>query len=222
MTRLDLQNLVLQWTDDPLGGYFNPTDFVQPALNRALLEVQKQLVMAGEMYYIKTPPLETQTVVNQAYYILPDDFLKLHRMEYVVSGSGVNEDINTLSFITLNQQDLIGASTVGAPVAFNIQRSRIQLFPVPDQARPLRIFYSYRVTAMTSDSSTPDCPEEFQEYIAILATLDCFIKDDRANTNIMEKKNYYETILKQMAQDRQEVNPRMVVVTENDGYGMPF
>ncbi len=222
MTRLDLQNLVLQWVDDPLGGYFDPTAFVQPALNRALLEVQKQLIMAGEMYYLKTPPPVTTTVANQGVYILPDDFLKLHRLEYVISGTGTNECINALQPITLNQQDLIGNSVTGTPVGFNIQRNRIQLFPTPDQARTLRMFYSYRIVEMTSDSDTPDCPEEFQEMIAILATMDCFIKDDRAPTNILTKKQYYEQLLKQMAEDRQQVSPRMVVVTEDAGYYMPF
>ncbi len=123
MTRLDLQNLVLQWVDDDAGGYFSASGFVQPALNRALMEVQKQLLQAGENYYIKVPPPVTTTVANQADYILPDDFVKLHRLEYVISGQGVNEEISSLQFITLNQQDLIGRSVVGTPVAYNIQKN---------------------------------------------------------------------------------------------------
>ncbi len=222
MTRLDLQNLVLQWVDDDAGGYFDPTNFVQPSLNRALLEVQKRLILAGEMYYLKMPPSETQTVVNQATYVLPDDFLKLHRMVYVISGSGINETVNSLSFITLNQQDLIGTTNTGTPVVFNIQGNKITLYPTPDKATTLRLWYSYRAAAMTSDSSTPDCPEEFQEFIAILACMDCFIKDDRMPTNILTKKAYYERLLEDMAEDRSQQGPRMVVVTENEGNYMPF
>ncbi len=222
MTRLDLQNLVLQWTDDPNGGYFDPVQFVQPALNRALLEVQKQLLQAGEMYYLKTPPPTTQTVANQGVYLLPDDFVKLHRVEYVISGIGVNEQVNSLQFITLNQQDLIGKSTVGTPIAFNIQKNRIQLFPIPDKATTLRLFYSPRVVGMSSDSDSPDCPEDYQEYIAVLATYDCFIKDDRPATNILTKKAYYEALMKDEMQQRSQQGPRMVVTTEDDGYYMPF
>ena len=217
-----MQNLVLQWVDDPAGGYFDPTDFVQPALNRGLLEVQKRLIEAGEMYYLKVPPVETQTVANQASYQLPDDFLKLHRMVYVISGSGVSETVNSLSFITLNQQDLIGSNVTGTPVCFNIQKDRVTLYPTPDKATTLRLWYSYRVAQMTVNSDVPDCPEEFHEYIAILAAMDCFIKDDRAPTNILTKMNYYETLLKQMAKDRQQQGPRMIVVTEDSGSYMPF
>ncbi len=222
MTRLDMQNLVLQWVDDPNGGYFDPVNFVQPALNRALLEVQKQLLQAGENYYIKVPPPVTTTVANQADYILPDDFVKLHRLEYVISGQGVNEEISSLQFITLNQQDLIGRSVVGTPVAYNIQKNRLQLFPTPDKATTLRLFYSPRVVGMSSDSDSPDCPEDYQEYCCVLAAYDCFIKDDRPPTNILTKKAYYENLMKEEMQQRSQQGPRMVVTTEDEGYYMPF
>lgn len=220
MTRLELQNLVLQWVDDPQGTYFSPPDFIQPALNRAQQEVQKQLIEAGENYYLK-PPLETTTVVNQAEYILPDDFLKLHRLIYVIGGVYPNETTASLGWITLQQQDLIGPQ-VGTPTAYIMKKNRIQLVPAPDRATTLRLFYSYRVSNMVGDSSTPDAPEEFHEYIAILAAMDCFIKDDRVPSNIMEKKKYYETLLKQMAEDRTIDHSRMVVITEDEGYLMPF
>ncbi len=75
---------------------------------------------------------------------------------------------------------------------------------------------------MSSDSDTPDCPEDYQEYIAVLATYDCFIKDDRPPTNILTKKAYYENLMKQEMQQRSQQGPRMVVTTEDEGYYMPF
>ncbi len=221
MTLLQMRQLVWNWLDDSTGGYFDQT-FINDAINRGCRETQKQLIMAGEMYYLKMPPAETQTVVNQGTYVLPPDFLKLHRMVYVVSGQGINEYVNSLSFITLNQQDLIGTTTTGTPVCFNIQGNKITLYPTPDKATTLRLWYSYRITDMVSDSDTPDVPEDYQEYACILAAMDGFIKDDRAPTNILTKKAYYERLLEDMAEDRSQQGPRMVVTTENEGNYMPF
>lgn len=221
MTLLQMRQLVWQWTDDPNGGYFDST-FVDGALNRGCRETQKKLIMAGDLYYVKMPPVETQTVANQASYVLPDDFLVLNRLVYVISGSGTNEEINSLGFITLNQQDLIGTSTTGTPVAFNIQKNRLTLYPIPNQVRTLRMWYSYLIADMVADSDTPDVPEDYQEYACILAAMECFIKDDRPATNILTKKSYYEELFKQMAQQRQAQGPRMVVTTENEGNYMPF
>ncbi len=221
MTLLQMRTLVWNYLDDASGGYFDAS-FINDAINRGCRETQKQLIMAGEMYYLKMPPAETQTVINQATYVLPDDFLKLHRMVYVVSGQGINEYVNSLSFITLNQQDLIGTTATGTPVCFNIQGDKITLYPTPDKATTLRLWYSYRIPDMTSDSDSPDVPEDYQDYACILAAMDGFIKDDRPPTNILTKKSYYEALLKEMAEDRSQQGPRMVVTTENEGNYMPF
>ncbi len=218
MNLTNLQTLVSQWVDDPLNGYFTlPT--LTFFLNNAQKEVQKLLIQAGESYYTKK--VTTNTVQNQQDYILPDDLLKVTRLEVVASGTGPTADLRLLQKITMNQQGLIG-SGVGLPTCYFWQKSRLSLLPVPDNVYVMNLYYDYLLTDMVSGSDIPDVPEDFQEYIAVLAAMDCFIKDDRANQNIAMKKEYYEKLLKQMSEERDISGPRMVVMTEDYGGGNLF
>jgi hypothetical protein len=218
LTRTEIKTLIRQWSDDTNGTYFDDTA-LNPFIRMAEIEVQKQLIQAGEMYYEKCQ--QTTLVTNQWDYILPSDFLKIHRLELVLSGSGVNEDRKLLSKVTMNQQGMLG-NAAGTPVAYIIKKNRITLFPTPDSAKTLRMFYSYRLTPMANDSDTPDVPEEYQEYIAILACFDCFIKDDRAPNNLEAKKQQYLDMLKKASENRDESQGRMVVALDGGETGEWF
>ncbi len=214
-----LRTLVSQWVDDPQNGYFTvPT--LNLFLNNAQREVQKLLIQAEDSYYTKL--VTTVTIQNQQDYALPDDLLKLTRLEVIAGGTGTNVDRRLLTNITINQQGMIGAQT-GLPSVYYWQKSRLSLLPIPDQVYTLNLYYDYLITDMTMDTDIPDVPQDFQEYIAVLAAFDCFIKDDRVPANIMLKKEYYEKLLKQMAEDRDISGPRMIVMTEDwGGYGGLF
>ena len=224
MTLLNLRNLVYYWVDDQQGistgsgGYFTTVQ-VNAFLNNAYREVQKQLIQAGEMYYLKTA--ETMTVVDQADYVLPTDFLKTHRVELVLSGTGVNEQRGQINPITLNEQNLVWAQS-GTPGFFTMKKDRIQLFPTPAQAQTLRLFYSYRITEMSADADIPDVPEDYHEYIAVLATLDCFVKDDRVPSNLTTKMEMYKQLMKQASENRIEDQSRKVRITTDDSFGMMY
>ena len=82
MNRGEIRDLCLYWLDDLQGAYFTPTQ-MNVFINNAQREVQKQLIQAFEDYYLKV--VQTTTVANQADYILPQDFLKLRRLEIVLS-----------------------------------------------------------------------------------------------------------------------------------------
>lgn len=217
MTRLDLQNLFLQWVNDPNGTFFSPANFVQPALNRALKELQKQLVMSGDLYYVKSPPTQTNTVQNQADYVLPSDLLKINRFTVDLDTSSPIPNYQELQPMTLNQSTQFGNLT-GTPEAYYITKEKVSLFPCPDvSGKILRMWYSYQVADMTSDSSVPDCPEIYQEYIAVIAVLDAQIKDETIETNIKEKQTRYENLMKQMAMDRQYQHARMIRCYDSEG-----
>ncbi len=210
-----LRTLVSQWVDDPQNGYFTvPT--LNLFLNNAQREVQKLLIQAEDSYYTKL--VTTSTIQNQQDYALPDDLLKITRLEVIAGGSGITADRRLMQNITINQQGQVAGQS-GLPYCYYWQKSRLSLLPVPDQAYPLNLYYDYLIVDMVNDMDIPDVPQDFQEYIAVLAAFDCFIKDDRIPANISMKKDYYEKLLKQMAEDRDISGPRMVVMTESDDYG---
>lgn len=216
MTRLELQKLFLQFVNDPSGTFFDPVEFVQPALNRALLELQKQLVMSGDLYYVRSPPSSALSIQYQQDYVLPDDTFKLHRVTVDLDTATPQPAYNTLRPITLNQIDRYG-NDVGIPQAYVITKNKISLYPIPQTGNQiLRLWYSYQVPQMTADSSVPDCPEIYQEYIAVIAVIDAKIKDESLETNIKEKQMRYQELMKQAATDRQYQEPRQVVCYDED------
>lgn len=210
MTRAELRNLTLYWLDDDSGGYFTST-IVNAWLNLAQREVQKRLLKAGENFYLS--PVETVLVPDQADYVLPGDFVTLHRIEIILSGTGVNEDRFELTPMTLNQQDQtsIAAST---PETYVMGKDRITLFPTPDQALTMRLYYSPLVADMSSDSDEPDVPEQYQELIALLAAENGFIKDDRVPSNLKAKLDEYKKDLDALADQRKQDRSRRVVTRE--------
>lgn len=211
MTRSEIRTYILSLVDDPSGTYFT-TSNTNSWINLAQRECQKLLIQAGTNFYLT--PVQTSTVSGQADYVLPSDFITLHRLEVVISGTGVNENRQALGPITTNQQDLVQI-TSGIPTNYYIKKNRVTVSPTPDNTYVMRLYYSPRVADLTSDSDTPDVPEQFMEFVAILAAYNGFIKDDRSPENLMAKKAKYEELLKQMANDRTQDVSRQVVVTQN-------
>jgi hypothetical protein len=205
--------LMLSWLDDANAGYFDAaTTLIW--LNQAQREVQKQLILAGENWYVK--PVETLTVSGQADYLLPSDFLKEHRLEYIPTGYGTTSEVRSpLTCITLNQQDFIPVC-LGDPANYYIKKDRFTVSPIPQTSNLyFRLYYSYKITDLTLTTDIPDIPEEFQEYVTLLAAYNGFIKDDRTPENLVLKITDYKERLKQMADDRTQDSSRRVVMTDS-------
>lgn len=217
MTFLELQNLVASWVDDVNFGYFTTTQ-VKTFLNNAQREVQKHLLQSGENYYVVSS--QTTLVADQTEYVLPSDFLKLHRLEIVTSGSGVNEVTLKLNALSINERDQYAIGN-GTPQGYYIKKNRVVLAPAPASALTMRMWYSPRVTDLSGDSETPDVPADYHEYLAILAAIDCFLKDGRDPGVLLRKQQYYLDLMKQNADDRRQDEPRHIIETD-DWYGPQF
>lgn len=219
MVLSDLRSLCLSWLDDLNAGYFTLPQ-VDVWLNNAQIEVQKLMLQAGQNFYMQ--PVQTSLVVNQSDYILPNDFRKLHRLEIVVSGTPPSEDVVPLAPITLNQQDLVPNQT-GQPQYYFLVTNRLRLMPTPDTPLPLRLYYSPLVTNMVNATDCPNIPVEYHEFLAVLATIDGLLKDNRDQSGMLTKRAYYENMLKQDATDRLQDAPRSIVQTgESAGFSFGY
>jgi len=219
MTFLELQNSAAYYLDDLEFGYFTK-DQVKRWLNNAQRETQKFLLLSNENRYVKC--VHTAIVPNQCDYVLPGDFLKLHRL------ACVTDPVNNTNFmiqpITINQQDLI-VEGISVPNYYYLKKNRITLQPKPSAQTAnykLKLFYSYKVTDMVNDFDTPDIPEEYQEYLALCAAYDGLIKDNRPVDSLLAKKTSYESLMKQDAQERQLDQSKSVVVTQISGAGFLY
>lgn len=212
MTFSELRSLVLSLTDDLSGGYFTQAQ-VDKFLNNALRELQKKLILCYENWYVKCVRA-TMTASEQCYY-LPADFLQMNRFDIILSGTTpATEARNTLMPLTLQEARLINFGP-GQPKGYFLKKDSFNVAPAPDQGYEIEMLYTYRVPEMVNDTDTPDAPEEWHEFIAILATLDCFIKDrEGAPQTLLDKKKSYEDRLDAMANNRTVDAPRKVVLTE--------
>lgn len=215
MNFVELQNLTAYWLDDIDFGYFKPIQ-VKLWLNNAQKEVQKMLLQSRANFYLT--PVQTTLVVNQNDYVLPNDFMTVHRAEVVMSGSPPNESLSPIAPMTLNQQDLVPNGT-GTPRYYFLKKNRIRIYPAPDTALTFRLHYSYAVSDMVNDTDQPDVPSSYHEMLAVLATIDGLMKDGRDVQPMLAKRGYFENLLKQETQDRNEDAPRSIVQTGGDYSG---
>lgn len=220
MTLAELQTLTLSWLDDKYAGYFTLPQ-INVFLNNAQRTVQKRMIKSKQNYYVKC--LQTSVVPNQADYVLPEDFKNVNRLEVIVSGQPPNETKFPITPMTLNQQDLMNA-TSGTPSTYTFKKNRLVVFPTPDASTSgyiLRLFYTYQVTDMVNPTDVPDVQEDYHELIALLAAEDGFLKDGRASELLQKKLSAYQTQLDQDTQERSQDQPRSVVETGN-GIGSEF
>ncbi len=209
LTLLQLRTLCLDTLDDPSGSYFTQT-VLDLRLNLAQSELQKRLISANKEYYIKCA--KTNTVAAQQFYSLPEDILQVIRLEWYNVGMAGTNPSSKIDPMTPNQRDLIPIVT-GAPQGYSFAQDNLMIWPIPDAIYEMHLEYSYIVTDMVLDDDLPDAPDEFHEYVAILATRDCLIKDGRPLAPIESKLAHYEELLKQIAVQRQADGPRMVTQT---------
>lgn len=215
MTFVQLQTMVSSWLDDPNNGYFTLAE-VKLWLNNAQREAQKMVIQAFEGHYRKV--VETTMVQYQREYQLPSDFKKLSRIEVILSGTTFQtESVTRLSKITENQQDMV-TERAGTPMAYYFKGDQVVLVPAPDDDKTLRLTYLYRVTDMSNDADLPDIPADYHEYLAVLATLDGLYKDGREVGPMLQKKEYFEKLFKQDAEERNVDESRTIVQTLDDDY----
>lgn len=213
-----LQQLVSYWTDDLNFTYFTPTQ-VQFFLNNAQQEANKKLTQLNDNWYLKCA--QTYTVQYQECYVLPSDFEKVNHMDIILGGTPGQEQRVNLTHSTQAESDFVNYSAA-QPVTFFLEKNCLIFRPVPDNAYLIRMYYSYRVSDMVNSTDVPDVPTQYHEYLAVLATIDCFLKDQRDNTQFVGKKEYYEKLMRESATDRMVDRPREVVMTYDDGFGTLF
>lgn len=219
MTFSDLKTLVSYWVDDLNKTYFTPTQ-LGVFINNAQREVQKRLLKANYDWYSVCK--QTTLVVNQSNYALPENFLKLNRLEVVISGTVPNEVAQQLGPITRNQQNFINSQT-GTPVCYYFNKNSLTILPAPNLNQVMRLSYAYLVSDMVNDTDVPDVPEQYQELIAIVAARDCLIKDTRESALLNEKLAQYEQMLKEDATQRNIDESRRVIETgANQDFGWDF
>jgi hypothetical protein len=212
VTLLQMRTLTWDWLDDVNGAYFTQST-VNLRLNLALWELQKRLILSNKEYFLKC--VKTDTVSGQQAYAMPTDLLQIVRLEWYDDGQSANEKSRPILPMTPNQRDLL-VNKNGDPQYYTLAKNNIMIWPTPNRVVEIHLEYNYQVSFMVADADVPDVPLMFHEYIPILATRDCLIKDGRPIQPLQAKLDEYERLLKEFAVARQADAPRMVVQSSQD------
>lgn len=218
MNFLQLQQLVSYNLDDLNFGYFTPIQ-VKRWINLAQQETQKILIQSSENWFMDC--VTASCVANQPNYALPDDFLKMNRCQIVENPGTSSENRTQIYGIVLSHDKLLDQNS-SFPAAYYLKSNQMILVPPPDSTYTIRIDYTFRLSDMVNDNDVSLIPEQYHEYMAILATISGFLKDDRNPSSLLAKKMWYEELFKRDAEDRKVDAPREVVTTKDDmiHYGM--
>lgn len=215
MVLSDLENMVWTWLDDLNGTYFTKAQ-IDVWLNNAQRETQKQLIQAGQNWYMTSAG--TNLIANLDCYSLPLDLRIIHKVEILTQGTlttPVSQQTRTrIVKKTPIESDMVDVGPA-EPSAYYLKKNCIVFRAIPDLPYPCILTYSYMVQDMVASTAVPDVPIQYQEYVAILATIDGFLRDQRDPSSFMAKKGDYEALMRQDAAKRQVDGPRMVRETSS-------
>lgn len=212
MNFLQMQEAVSYTLDDLSFGYFTTTQ-VKRWLNNAQFEAQKIIVQSDEGSFVKC--VQTTCIVGQDEYVLPEDMLKINRVQIIQSPDTANELSSQIFPVVLSQIAKF-TRTNAYPSVYYLRRNRLVLVSPPDNTYTLRIDYTYRLAELVNDSDTSEIETQYHEYLTILAAIDGFLKDDRAATQLIAKKQWYEKLFEEDAEDRKVDTPRHVIMMDDD------
>lgn len=214
MTRLQLENLVANWLNDPDKTFFTAS-LIQTRLNLAQRVLQGILIDAYQDFY--TTCATAPTIASIGRYKIPSDFRKSRRLEILTQGSGDTGTYQKIDPIDLNEQDQFPKGT-GTPRGYFILKNHLYLRQVPSQVWTMHWHYVYRVADIAADGDEPDIPADYHEFLAILAVRADLIQDGADINPILELKKEYEDKIRADANNRKPDGARMVTATR-DGFG---
>jgi hypothetical protein len=121
MNLTDLRTLVSTQCDDLSASYFTLPQ-IDVYLNNAQREVQKFLLNAGTAWYLKC--VKSTLVANKGCYFVPSDFLKLHKLDLILSGTVANNQVRR-TLVHLTPQEASGVNYgYAAPSSYFLKKNR--------------------------------------------------------------------------------------------------
>jgi hypothetical protein len=129
---------VLQFTDATLRDWIN--------------EGMRQCAIDNDL---SQKTITQNTVVGTGSYSLPTDIVKIHSIKYD------NEKLPILTKEEFDEQYTTDGTDRGRPVNGVIWAGNLELYPVPDGVKPLRIDYVAQPTEVADNNATPAIPTSY-------------------------------------------------------------
>ena len=147
-------------------------------INSSYQELYDILVSSFEDYYT-LPPVNFTISSGTEYYTLPSDFYKLRGVDASSDGNNYYT-LAPFNFLNRNRnnENLMSLDRSSYDINYRIVGSRIYFTPIDQAAGSYRIWYIPVATTLSSDSSTLDGINGWEEYIVVDAARKCLDKEE--------------------------------------------
>jgi len=152
-------------------------------INSSYQELYDILVTTFEDYYTLPPVTFTLTTLLP-YYTLPSDFYKLRGVDAASSGTNYYS-LLPFNFINRNDNDNVVNNFA---TRYRIVGSRLYITPEDTSAGNYRLWYVPIATILSSDISTLDGINGWEEYVVVDAARKCLAKEESDTRSLVAEK----------------------------------
>lgn len=178
-------------------------------INSSYQELYDLLVASFEDYYTAAPT--SFTISSGNTYTLPADFYKLR---------GVDSSIDGVNYYTMQPFDFANRNnfnnTVGVLNSYQFQNQyrivgdKIYITPEDNAAGSYRIWYVPRATTLSTDSSTLDGINGWEEYVVVDAARKCLAKEESDTSFLVQEKEMLRQRIITMSARRDAGMPKSI------------
>lgn len=214
-TLIQLRTEVRERCDEPgsaNSGYVKDSE-LNRMINNSIAELHDILISINEDYYVNE--FDIVSVDNQNDYALPNDFYKMKALDYVTGGPGYALSVRPFNFNERNNYNGINNTTTvyGEGIyRYRLIGSKLTLIPRPAGALTFNLWYHPIATELTTDSSSFDGINGYEEYVVLDACIKILQKQEADASTFYQQKKDMKMRIVESASNRQD--GRSLVITD--------
>ena len=180
--------------DDP---FFSDSE-LNSYINSSYAHLYNLLVKTNQDYYL-TESLPFNLIPGQETYNLPSDFFKLVGVDAFVDSKW-----RPLKRFVFNERNRTGI------LRYMVSGDKIRFKPVPESTHEIKLYYIPVYSKLTSDASTLDGLNGFEEYIIWDCIIKCKNKTEEDASIALNERNLIEMKIRDIASERDSGSPAYV------------
>lgn len=186
-------------------------------INASIDELYDLLIASrGENYYVKSYSFTTSTNVDT--YALPADFLKLMGVDYVTSTT----QAITLKAFRWQERNRFREpfyNTRNYNLMYQVRGDNLVFIPTPNGNQQIKLWYVPRALDLTTDTSSFDGINGWEEYVVIDAAIKMRVKEESPVEELMIAKQDMRSRILSASSGRDSGEPARVVDTDSNYAG---
>lgn len=182
-------------------------------INQSYAELYDLLVSRFEDYYTTSTTFTLSAGSNT--YALPSDFYKLRGLDYASSGTNYIP-VYKYNFSDRNRRNRSVNRLIGRQfdIRYRILGNTLTMTPEDGAAGNYRLWYTPRITRLSSDSDTLDSVNGWHEYVVVDAARKMLLKEESSTTALDREKQALIERIEAMAANRDD-QPETITDTQS-------